>query len=164
MRSEFIFAIGICLLGACATGVSDGELGDDDGDTSLASGTGGTTPAVAAGPDTSTTSSPSTTTMMATGTGTTSATATGTTSVASTTNAATSPASAAVGPAPVSASASTGGGACAHSPCVGGGPLAINCDPCVTYICTLVDPTCCQNIWDEEFCGLFASVYCAQCA
>ncbi len=166
MRSELLFAFGICVLGACAVGVSDGELGDDDGETSLGSGTGGTTLAVAAGPDASTTGSPSTTTMTTTGSGTNGATsATGMTTATTTTNAAaTSPASAAVGPATVASVASTGGGPCAHSPCDAGGPLSISCDPCVTYICTFIDPTCCQSVWDADFCGLFASVYCAQCA
>ncbi len=60
-------------------------------------------------------------------------------------------------------SSSGGGGKCAHSPCVGGAPLNPACDPCVLFICQLVDPTCCTVQWDQDFCALFGSVYCQNC-
>jgi hypothetical protein len=39
------------------------------------------------------------------------------------------------------------GGTCAHSPCEQGGPLAEDCDPCVTTVCNL-DFYCCLVEWD----------------
>ena len=41
-----------------------------------------------------------------------------------------------------------GGGGCAHDPCVTGGPLAADCDPCVTSVCGY-DDWCCTNDWDS---------------
>jgi len=39
------------------------------------------------------------------------------------------------------------GGACSHSPCEYGAPLATNCAPCVTVICN-IDSYCCTDLWD----------------
>lgn len=38
------------------------------------------------------------------------------------------------------------GAACAHDPCVTGGPLDPTCDPCVAKVCNLF-PECCQTHW-----------------
>jgi len=39
------------------------------------------------------------------------------------------------------------GGMCSHSPCTPGGPLATDCEPCVTVICN-IDSYCCTTQWD----------------
>ncbi len=48
---------------------------------------------------------------------------------------------------------------CTHDPCVAGGALAGECDPCVAEICGM-DPYCCTTSWDfgctakvETVCG-----------
>jgi hypothetical protein len=46
---------------------------------------------------------------------------------------------------------------CAHSPCVTGGKLNPNCDPCVAQVCA-TDSFCCSVQWDSSCKGEVTSI------